>query len=72
MLCRGGEAGAGIDNMQRQTESEGDVKQTTHVQNLLEVHGGDEAFALFVELMEALLVPVAQIRGASVLSSVAL
>lgn len=36
-------------------------RRTTHVQNLLHVHSGDESFALFVELVEKLLVPVAQI-----------
>lgn len=29
----------------------------THFQHLLHVHGGDESFAVFVKLVEALLVP---------------
>lgn len=35
-----------------------DSEVMTHVQDSLNVHGGDESFPLFVKLMETLLVPV--------------
>lgn len=38
-------------------------RKATHVQNLLDVDGGDESFALFVKLMETLLVPVTQMSS---------
>lgn len=50
---------------ERQTEKE---RKTTYFQNLLDVDGGDESFALFVKLMEALLVPATQIFISSVRS----
>lgn len=37
----------------------------THLQDLLNIHSGDEAFALFIKLVETFLIPVTQTRAQS-------
>lgn len=46
----------------RDGHTDGQRRKTTHFQNLLDVDGGDESFALAVKLMETLLVPVTDFR----------
>lgn len=71
MLC-GGEKqdqGSGLSTMKMSCGEKERVK--THFQNLLHIDGGDESFALFVKLVEALFVPVKQASRSLVIVSFA-